>query len=589
MLERYKTLGAMLALGEFSISEVAILSGVREPSVRTILRREDAYAEQIGTQPSGRRGGQPRRWRVRPEARERLRNELKELERLGAGPWIGASEQGHTPVPEALIAAQNVLLREVPAAADPAERSDLVKLAEAQLEIAAAASPAAAGTGEADNELAHHHRRIAELLIELEQAERPTGKQRRSQTTSAVPRLVMDLLLTAGKVDDIPLAEAVKRRLEASPVPWFGVAASQASPASPACAAIGMELLPHQLMAVLVDDHGKRLDCRPLTLEDMDIETVVSGAVKLTALLARSIPEGASERVALGFQLGGPVETETGTVLFYRKSPPKPPSRVRPVYWRDHQPLGRLLQESTGLPTVVENDANAFAVYQQWFGVGRNTSRFAVVLVREGVGGSLVINNRLFDGPMEIGNLSVLPEKVKRPCDCGSMGCLETTGGIYGILEAVQEYTSESNEVLDDLEAASSLAGSPDNNGAEEPFRLAGEANAKGIGIIVNFARPKRVVLYAPRTMTDTSYASARVFRAGVETFRNYCHGSAFGDCELIIETLRPYVGAHGAALLALERCFGITADIALAGKEAAPALVKERRLPVSSLGICLR
>ena len=53
-----------------------------------------------------------------------------------------------------------------------------------------------------------------------------------------------------------------------------------------------------------------------------------------------------------------------------------------------------------------------------------------------------MINNQLFDGPMELGNLSVLPDKVKRVCDCGSIGCLETTGGIHGILEAVQEYTS---------------------------------------------------------------------------------------------------------------------------------------------------
>lgn len=549
MLERYKTLGAMLALGEFSISELAVLSGVRQSSVRTILRRETAYAEQTGTQPSGRRGGQPRRWRVRPEAREQLRDELRELERLGVGPWIGVSEQEPSAVPEAIIAAQDVLLRAVPAAADPGERAELVKLAEAQLEIAAATS--------SENQLVGHHRRIAKLLIELEHAER-LATEPRSAATVAAHQLVMDLLLTAGKVEDLPLAEAVKHRLETSPIPWFGGALTRTSPASPACAVIGMELLPYQLTGVVANDQGEQLACHSLTLKEMDVETVVSRAASLTALLANSVPAEASERIALGFQLGGPVETETGTVLFYRKAPPGPPSRVRGVYWDDRQPLGRLLEEKTGLPTVVENDANAFAAYQRWFGVGRHTSRFAVVLVREGVGGSLVINNQLFDGPMELGNLSVLPDKVKRVCDCGSIGCLETTGGIHGILEAVQEYTSE---CPDDLEAAAELVENLDNNAAGEPFRLAGEANAKGIGIIVNFARPEYIVLYAPPTMTDTSYAAARAFRAGVETFHNYCHHRVFGDSKLIIERLRPWDGAHGAALLALERVFDITAD----------------------------
>ena len=100
---------------------------------------------------------------------------------------------------------------------------------------------------------------------------------------------------------------------------------------------------------------------------------------------------------------------------------------------------------------------------------------------------------------------------------------------------------------------------------------LAGEANAKGIGIIVNFVRPEYIVLYAPPTMTDTSYAAARAFRAGVETFHNYCHHSVFGDSKLIIEPLRPFDRAHGAALLALERFFGITPDTALADMKAAP------------------
>ena len=355
----------MLALGEFSIAELAVLSGVRQPTVSTILRRETAYAEQIGTQPSGRRGGQPRRWRVRPEAREQLRDELRELERLGVGPWIGVSEQDPSAVPDAIIAAQDVLLRAVPAAADPAERAELVKLAEAQLEIAAATSP--------ENQLVGHHRRIAKLLIELEHAERLAGEPR-SAATVAAHQLVMDLLLTAGKVEDLPLAEAVKRRLETSPIPWFGGALTPTSSAAPACAVIGMELLPYQLTGVVANDQGEQLACHSLALKDMDLETVVSRAASLAALLANSVPAEAGERIALGFQLGGPVETETGTVLFYRKAPPGPPSRVRGVFWDDRQPLGRLLGEKTGLPTVVENDANAFAAYQRWFGVGRHTS-----------------------------------------------------------------------------------------------------------------------------------------------------------------------------------------------------------------------
>jgi hypothetical protein len=80
MPERYKTLWAMLELGEFSVSEIATLSGVGESTVRTILRREASYVERVGRAPTGRQGGQPVRWRLRPDARKRLRAQLREFE-----------------------------------------------------------------------------------------------------------------------------------------------------------------------------------------------------------------------------------------------------------------------------------------------------------------------------------------------------------------------------------------------------------------------------------------------------------------------------------------------------------------------------
>ena len=86
--ERYRTLGAMLALGDFSVAEIAALAQVGKSTVRTVLRREDDYVERVGTQRTGRRGGQPVRWRLRPGARESIRAILQELEVLGAGSWL---------------------------------------------------------------------------------------------------------------------------------------------------------------------------------------------------------------------------------------------------------------------------------------------------------------------------------------------------------------------------------------------------------------------------------------------------------------------------------------------------------------------
>ena len=91
MRERYRTLGAMLALGDFSVAEIAALAEVGESTVRTVLRREKDYVERMGPLPTGRPGGQPFRWRLRPGARESIRAVLQELESLGAGSWLDDS------------------------------------------------------------------------------------------------------------------------------------------------------------------------------------------------------------------------------------------------------------------------------------------------------------------------------------------------------------------------------------------------------------------------------------------------------------------------------------------------------------------
>jgi hypothetical protein len=100
-LKRYRTLMAMLALNEFSVTYLAALSGVRASIVQTILRRESSYVERIATESTGRPGGQPVRWRVRAETREHLRETLRELENSG---WLAGPQEAAQALPAVHVA-----------------------------------------------------------------------------------------------------------------------------------------------------------------------------------------------------------------------------------------------------------------------------------------------------------------------------------------------------------------------------------------------------------------------------------------------------------------------------------------------------
>jgi predicted ATPase/DNA-binding CsgD family transcriptional regulator len=203
----------MLALGEFSVSELVHLSGVAAPTVRTILRRETELIERAGSESTGRRGGQPYRWRLRPEASARLRSELEKLELLGVGPWLGDPPSEAEMIPAGIVAAEHVLLRRIPETSVFSKRAELIELAQSQLDAASAVTSSASGSV---SPRISDHKRIVELLLELEHAEQAAHRDQESHADREVRRITRELQLIASEIEDSSIARALKVRLTSS-------------------------------------------------------------------------------------------------------------------------------------------------------------------------------------------------------------------------------------------------------------------------------------------------------------------------------------------------------------------------------------
>jgi glucokinase len=110
--------------------------------------------------------------------------------------------------------------------------------------------------------------------------------------------------------------------------------------------------------------------------------------------------------------------------------------------WK-HIPLKQLLGEKTGLLTTVENDANAMC-YAEWrYGAGRGLTNVVALTLGTGVGGGLVLDNKMFRGSAfsagEIGQMSIHFDG--KPGHYGNLGALEKYVGNNQIAEhAVQRY-----------------------------------------------------------------------------------------------------------------------------------------------------
>jgi hypothetical protein len=183
MLERYRTLAAILALQRFTVADLARFSGVKESTVRTVLKRDDHYVEILGFRASSGPGGRFIEYRLRPKKESELVRQLQELEQVGA--VVNAtneSPQRHRDdtsngVHLDLIAAEDILLFQFPSTQDADDRQRLLKLA--RLHFADGFQPpkydnsdetiTTASTGPQTENQAHSQ--AADILLRLSEAE----------------------------------------------------------------------------------------------------------------------------------------------------------------------------------------------------------------------------------------------------------------------------------------------------------------------------------------------------------------------------------------------------------------------------------
>src|SRR5215218_2854261 len=177
--------------------------------------------------------------------------------------------------------------------------------------------------------------------------------------------------------------------------------------------ALGVDIGTKQTMLATSDLAGRVIDRESFkTLPDADatLEKILEGAGHL-------IKRGKGVE-AVGVSVPGLVEPERGNVIFI------------PHYrWRDWD-VAKQLKQATGLPVRIDNDANAAALAELWFGRPeiREVRDFVMVLVEEGLGTGLVFDGQVYHGEAgaagEFGHMTI-GSNAPVACAAGGRECWE--------------------------------------------------------------------------------------------------------------------------------------------------------------------
>lgn len=173
---------------------------------------------------------------------------------------------------------------------------------------------------------------------------------------------------------------------------------------------VGIDIGGTKVLGGVVDAAGRVLARERRDTPGRSAEAVEDTIVDIVRLLGR-----VHDVAAVGIGAAGFVDAARASVLF---SPH--------LAWRD-EPVRDAVRDRLGLPVVVDNDANAAALAESKFGSGRGHRFVLCVTLGTGIGGAIVMDDRVYRGAGgmagEFGHMQVVPDGHR--CPCGNRGCWE--------------------------------------------------------------------------------------------------------------------------------------------------------------------
>lgn len=118
------------------------------------------------------------------------------------------------------------------------------------------------------------------------------------------------------------------------------------------------------------------------------------------------------------------------------------------IGWGD-TPVEEILKDKTGFEVKAGNDANVAALGELWQGGGKGNRSLVMVTLGTGVGGGIVLDNKIVTGTHgaagEIGHMSVVYDETAT-CNCGKKGCLEQVASATGIVKEAKRFLENGSE-----------------------------------------------------------------------------------------------------------------------------------------------
>lgn len=313
------------------------------------------------------------------------------------------------------------------------------------------------------------------------------------------------------------------------------------------CGAIGIDLGGTNVRVGLVSAKGKLIIHHTfLTKQARNRSQLLNLLIDYILLTKREARRKGYAVCGVGLGGPGPIDVERGFVYSFTNI----------AGWKN-TPLKKILEKRTGLPSFIDNDANAMALGEALFGAGKGCRYMLALTLGTGIGGGLVLDGKLFHGShfsaVEIGHVSVNENGL--PCNCGNRGCIETViGNGYFVRDAekrlragqkslLRKWIAEGQKLTPRLVERAARKG---DRFSQSLWRQAGERLGGALAGWANVLNPERIVIGG-----GIAGAGNLIFKPMRETLKKKAFPIAAHSVKVIPAKLGVDAGIIGAAALA--------------------------------------
>jgi len=288
----------------------------------------------------------------------------------------------------------------------------------------------------------------------------------------------------------------------------------------------------------LLDLSGRLIATRRERIDIAEgVEPILTWMVGVADALVAEHAEPGQRLRGYGIGVPGPVDSHTRTLV----SPSRMPG------WNGVD-VAAAVTDLTGLPTVVDNDANLMALGEH--GLDRSVADLVFVKVGSSIGCGVIASGSLHHGHHGMaGDIShvTVPDAPPVLCSCGRTGCLDAVAGGRAIVRALRDAGVQVDSVDDVLALARDA-----HPLATRMLREAGTRVGRVLATIMNFFNPQRLVL-------GGILGEAEAFVAGVRSaIYLECLPMITDELEIVVSQAKEQAGILGAGGLVLDRIFDV-------------------------------